>query len=75
MQDKLNLQLAERERILVGLLEARDIGLEGETATVLAAKIKGTKAKIVAIKKQLRRRKKMAVANRNYRNRRKAIED
>ena len=75
VQDRLNVQLAERERILVGLLEARDIGLEGETATVLAAKIKGTKAKIVAIKKQLRRRKKMAVANRNYRNRRKAIED
>ena len=42
-QDKMNTQLAEMERALLGLLEARDIGLEGETAVALVTKIKETK--------------------------------
>ena len=74
-QDKLKALLVAKDRALNGLYEARDVGLEGETAAVIAVKIKETKVEITKLNHQLKRKVKVAMSNRAYRDRRKALED
>ena len=73
-QDKLKNLIAEKEKKLNGLYEARDIGLEGESAKFLATQILKTKQELKDLQKSLKTRQKGVLRNAAYRDRRKVAE-